>query len=397
MRHTLLITVLVVTSLHATADFWVQKADVGGLTRGDATGFAIGGKCYMGTGYNSGNYLSDWWEYDPVTDSWTQKASHPGTGVVEAVSFTIGSFGYVVSAPISNDVYKYDPAANSWTAVASFPGGSRQAAVGFSINNKGYVCTGMGLGLSYNDMWEYDATSDSWTQKASMPTGGRHYACGFSLGNKAYIGTGLVPGAGLVNDFWQWDPMTNIWTPKANVPGFPRVEASAFSLNGFGYLGMGSGFGIYYSDFYQYNATTNTWAIRATYGGGPTEEATQFSLGPVGYVGTGYDGQSPGVLKNDFWAYLSEDSTTNVNDVPTQLDVKFYPNPCADKLHISIHESSFNFIDLTLLDTKGRTVKSARMMGQTHTLDMADLAIGSYSLKLSLPDGMQVVRTISKL
>jgi hypothetical protein len=199
-----------------------------------------------------------------------------------------------------------------------------------------------------------------------------------------------------VNDFWEWDPMTNIWTPKANVPGFPRVEASAFSLNGFGYLGMGSGFGIYYSDFYQYNATTNTWAIRATYGGGPTEEATQFSLGPVGYVGTGYDGQSPGVLKNDFWAYLSEDSTTNVEATLTELTAKLFPNPCLDELHIELRKLTDKPVGLTLLDSRGRMLHSGQMPGPFHVLDVSELARGHYTLILTISDDQRLTHSFSK-
>ncbi len=397
MRKVLLLAVSLFLQTHVSADYWVQKADVGGVTRGDATGFAIGGKCYMGTGYNSSTYLSDWWEYDPATDVWTQKASHPGSGIVEAASFTIGSFGYVVSAPVSNDVYKYDPVANTWTPVASFPGGSRQAAVGFSINNKGYICTGMGLGLSYNDLWEYDPVLDLWSQKSSMPTGGRHYACGFALGNKAYIGTGLIPGAGLTNDFWEWDQTTDTWTPKGTVPGFARVEATAFSMNGFGYLGMGSSFGLYYSDFHQYNPNTNTWSIKASYGGGPTEEATQFSLGSVGYVGTGYDGQSPGVLKYDFWAYLSEDSTTNVEDIRPDQVAKLFPNPCVHELQLELGEHSFRQVDFVLIDYRGRIMKHGWIAGRSHTLNLSDIATGNYILRFTLPDGKQLNHPVSKI
>ena len=153
-RQTLLI-ILLLSSI-AKADYWVQKANVGGLNRADATGFSLNGKGYIGTGY-SGSYQSDWWEYDPASDTWTQKASYPGGGIVEAASFTIGSFGYVVSSPSSNDVYRYDPTANTWTAVAPFPGGTRQAAVAFSINNKGYVCT------------EWDSVCRTTTYGSMMP------------------------------------------------------------------------------------------------------------------------------------------------------------------------------------------------------------------------------------
>jgi N-acetylneuraminic acid mutarotase len=378
MRRLLLIISFFSICFHAKSDFWVQKANVGGVNRGDATGFSLGGKCYMGTGYNASTYLSDWWEYDPATDSWTQKASHPGTGIVEAAAFTIGSFGYVVSAPLSNDVYKYDPLTNTWTPVASFPGGTRQAAVGFSINNKGYICSGMGLGFSYNDLWEYDPVADAWSQKSSMPTSGRHYACGFALGNKAYVGTGLIPGAGLTNDFWEWDQVTDTWTSKGFVPGFSRVEATAFSMNGFGYLGMGSSFGLYYSDFYQYNPSTNTWAIKASYGGGPTEEATQFSIASTGYVGTGYDGVTPGVLKNDFWAYVAESGTSAIADYPISISLRIFPNPVVDKMEIRLDGEVSHVTDLTLHDMNGKAVLKIPVHTKQLTIDLSEFPCATY-------------------
>lgn len=48
-----------------------------------ATGFSINSKGYIGTGYD-GNSKKDFWEYDPATNSWTQK-----------VHFGEASFGQV--------------------------------------------------------------------------------------------------------------------------------------------------------------------------------------------------------------------------------------------------------------------------------------------------------------
>src|SRR5688572_22271908 len=100
-------------TLVTNADYWLQKANFGGLSRADATGFSLNGKGYIGTGFTS-TYATDWWEYDPATNLWTQKANYPAGGIVEASAFTIGSKGYILPAPSGTDLWQYDPVLNVW-------------------------------------------------------------------------------------------------------------------------------------------------------------------------------------------------------------------------------------------------------------------------------------------
>src|SRR5438874_2713322 len=78
---------------------WTQKANFGGSARFGAVGFSIGIKGYIGTGINGSccpfNVLKDIWEYDPTTDTWTQKADFGGGLRGWAVGFSIGDKGYV--------------------------------------------------------------------------------------------------------------------------------------------------------------------------------------------------------------------------------------------------------------------------------------------------------------
>ena len=43
-----------------------------------AVAFSIGSKAYIGTGQDDSSYYKDFWEYDPATDTWTQKADFGG-------------------------------------------------------------------------------------------------------------------------------------------------------------------------------------------------------------------------------------------------------------------------------------------------------------------------------
>ena len=68
---------------------WTQKADFGGAARSGAVGFSIGNKGYMGTGVSGNTKFNDFWEYDPETNVWTQKANVTFTGRNNATSFTL--------------------------------------------------------------------------------------------------------------------------------------------------------------------------------------------------------------------------------------------------------------------------------------------------------------------
>jgi N-acetylneuraminic acid mutarotase len=109
-----LLMVSVVISLTGSAqNTWIKKAPFGGVARQGATGFSIGKKGYIGTGFDQNQaYRKDFWQYNSENNTWTQKAD--------------------------------------------FGGAERYDATGFSIGKKGYIGTGFGNGAYYQDFWEYD-------------------------------------------------------------------------------------------------------------------------------------------------------------------------------------------------------------------------------------------------
>ena len=56
-----------------------------------------------------------------------------------------------------NDFYQYDPVADSWTQEANYPPGARWLVAGFGIGNIGYFGTGADANgyYSYQEFWEY--------------------------------------------------------------------------------------------------------------------------------------------------------------------------------------------------------------------------------------------------
>lgn len=254
------------------SNMWMPKASFSGGVRDGAFSFAIGDKGYMGGGHTS--YLidnSDFWEYDPVTNIWTQKANFGGGVRQSAVGFSIGSKGYAgtgLTYTAGNgytnfqDFWEYNPATNMWSQKASLGGQSRGSAIGFAVGSKGYIGTGRhfnsnGSGTLLSDFWEYDPSTNTWGQRANFGGGVRAGAVAFSIGLKGYVGTGLGATYAM-SDFWEYDPSTNSWLQRASVSG-PRRYGSGFSVDGKGYIGWGygtvtgqNGQIINYQDLWQY-------------------------------------------------------------------------------------------------------------------------------------------------
>src|SRR5205823_1893159 len=80
-RISFLLAILFATGLNSSQaqGTWIKKAGFGGGGRAYIVGFSIGTKGYMGTGYDGSTSKKDFWEYDPATDAWTQKADFGGT------------------------------------------------------------------------------------------------------------------------------------------------------------------------------------------------------------------------------------------------------------------------------------------------------------------------------
>lgn len=246
-------------------DTWTQKANIGNIARTSAVGFSIGNKGYAGLGSKYPQYNSDFWEYDPKVNIWTKKASYPGTGKVATVGFSIGELGYIgTGSPTfsigdeTKEFWEYNPVNDSWTRKADFGGDVRDRAVGFSIYSKGYIGTGYHndgtKSISYNDFWEYDPVNNSWTQKADFSGSKRNNAIGFSIGSKGYIGLGYLS----LTDFWQYDSESDSWLQIEEFPGEGRLGPTSFSIGNKGYIGMGYSVGdpqattTFYNDFWEY-------------------------------------------------------------------------------------------------------------------------------------------------
>ena len=177
-KNILLVFLFVIVSGGASAlDVWNQKANIPAVARHRTTAFNIGNKGYIGLGhYNSGPngniYLEDFWEYDPSSNSWTQKADFAGGPRYHTVGIGYGNKAYVgtgrhltippVTFQLETDWWEFDPIANTWTLKAPFPGLACRGAVAFIIDEFIFVGTGQVNTGATTQFFAYDIINDQW-------------------------------------------------------------------------------------------------------------------------------------------------------------------------------------------------------------------------------------------
>ena len=208
-----------------TTDTWANKAPFPGPTRYTACAFSVNNKGYVGLGFKP--LMNDFWEYDPATDSWSQKANFPGVIRQAPVNFAIGNYGYVGMGAVGDgmggfyyqsDFYKYDPTSDSWTQLGVFPGDPVANNFTFNVGGNAYVVNGSDYN-SYNysvqgesnNVWKYDAGSDTWTLWGLFPdTGSAGGAMGTGQGGSAgFMGLGALNSVTSFEGtakFWRFGP-----------------------------------------------------------------------------------------------------------------------------------------------------------------------------------------------
>lgn len=252
---------------------WSHVADLPAEAdaRSSATAMVINGIAYVGTGFNGLVRLSDFWAYSPATGNWEKRAPlvspNPAISLArrDAVSFTLKGKGYVATGDDGGalkDVWQYDPLSNQWTEKQSFGGSKRSEAVAFVIGDKAYVATGTNNAEYKSDFWVYDADADNWTKKRDIANLSdedydndydvvRSNAVAFVMNNKGYIATGSK--GGLSAQTWEYDAVADTWLKKRDFEGVARTAAVAFTLGGKGYVLAGRTSSLPLDDMYMFD------------------------------------------------------------------------------------------------------------------------------------------------
>lgn len=203
-----------------SANSWTRVSDFGGSPRRAAVAFSVTGKGYVGGGYD-GNHLKDFWRYDEDADSWVQITSMGGSKRMGASSFVIDDIAYIVGGENNSecvtDFWAFDPSTETWTEKREIRNVSdedydddygtiaRSYGVAFAMYGLGYFTCGENAGSGRTATWEYDPVNDLWTERTSYEAGTRSEAVGFSVGNRGFVLTGKS-GTYQYDDMWEFFP-----------------------------------------------------------------------------------------------------------------------------------------------------------------------------------------------
>ncbi|GAB4143060.1 MAG: hypothetical protein Fur0041_18180 [Bacteroidia bacterium] len=371
MRKYLLFSAIIL-SVSLQAQVWTQRANFGNVGRHRASGFAIGNKGYLGLGHVNGDLVNviykDWWEYDPASNSWTQKADYPTpSGNYGAIAFATSSKGYVGGgATLNGEFFEYNPQTNTWTAIANCPVSPTDQG-SFAVNDKGYVLMGSAL-------YEYDPATNNWTQQTSAPVAFSNWCVAFSIGASGYVKNGT--------SFYEFKPANNQWIQRAPFPGVNTNGAGAFVRNNRGYIVSGyvGSLANVTSQVWEYNPGNNTWTQLGDFLGTSRRFSVGFSINNKGYIGTGTNG----INFNDFWEL---DEYVAVNDLASDdWKMNVFPNPATDYVEfvMSNPNASFNINEgeMQLYDLSGNIVSRNVFNSNRCVIERQSLPAGMYIYRM---------------
>lgn len=380
---------------------WLKKTSLPAFKRDRAFAFSIGNFGYFGTGLDSNNIvLNDFWRYDSVSNTWSQMANFGGVARNYAVGISINGKGYAglglddsdaVSGNAMEDWWQYDPVLNSWTAKATYANGTtfgnyKNAAA--AVNGKGYVVTGRTYyGVPHREVWEYDPINDTWTQKNMFPPiGGRNGATAFGLNGKIYVGCGSDDNY-FYNDFWEYNPSNDSWLQRANFPGTERSGAVSFSLDTCGFIGLGLD-GGYAEDFWKFNPNTNHWSYVNLFDGAGRRCASCFTIGNRAYV---CSGKTSTGNKRDLWQlHFTIQWAADANNLTGENIFTVFPNPAQNEIQITNHKLKSGD-EIKIFNLSGQLVFDENVTSIEHpTFNIQHLANGIYLVQLSSTENSNV-------
>jgi len=146
-------------------DSWTQKTDFPSTRRHHPFYFNIGDDVYVGMGHHQADIFNDLYHYDIDSDTWTQMASLPGEGRVAGTQFTYNGRGYVLSGEgedhqnmDTGEFWQYDPVANSWGEFEPHPGIARWAPGSFVIGDSVFMFGGQTEDIQPDerDLWMFN-------------------------------------------------------------------------------------------------------------------------------------------------------------------------------------------------------------------------------------------------
>lgn len=143
--------------------------------RKNAVSFVINDSAYVVSGTGSGSTSAYYmYVYDRSTDTWREKSQirnatdysydddYTTIARTQAVAFVINNKAYLATGTLPN-TWEYDPVSDRWTEKTAFDGTTRTGAVGFSVKGGGYVATGLNSSSGLDDLRQFDPNAENDT------------------------------------------------------------------------------------------------------------------------------------------------------------------------------------------------------------------------------------------
>ena len=383
--------IVAIAALIATSSFgqntWTQKDSVNGAPRSVSSMVMLNGEAYIIGGLDENGFRRKMYSYLFSQDDWDQELSIGGANGAglnrgSAAAFSIGFSAFVVGGQgqtngFFEDTWEFDLVTQTWTQVADFAGGFRRQAVGFAIDTLGYVGTGYSPTGFKKDMYSYDPGTNTWTQLNDFGGTARKEAVGFTMGGQAYVGTG--DDGVMKNDFWQYEPSTDTWTQKTSCPATARKGAVGWGLFPNAFICAGEDINsLYQNDLWEYNYYLDTWVQRADMPGPGRAGAIAFPLVDQGFVTTGYNG----IFLDDMYAYSP---LLGIDDLIAEANVTVYPNPAVEHCTIA---TDLEGLECSIYSISGKLMNDHLSIMETNegfNVKRTGAASGTYFVRLSDP------------
>ena len=351
----------------------------------DDTGYIVSGNS------NSGE-RDDFYQYDPVNDSWTELTPFPGAPRGFAIGDTWNGkayfgFGYDGTS-LLNDLWEFDPSNMSWTELAPCPCAARTHPAMIAHNGKVFVGLGNTSPENLNDWWEYDITLNTWSQKDDLPSQSRHHPYQFGIND--YVYTGFGHGNDIYNDWFRYDITAETWTQVATLPAEGRVAGTQFSYNGLGYVLSGDGDNhdsMETGEFWAYDPISDNWEEMPPHPEGSRWAPASFIINGEVYI---INGTSFSQYVTEIYKY-NLDSDLSIHEL-TNSTIRIYPNPATDVVNIDVPENLK--YQTNIYDLNGRLISSSK---NKSVIEIQTLPHGIYLIEITdLNSDHKVVEKIIK-
>jgi len=217
-------------------------------------------------GGTAGTVTGELWTYSPSNNTWARKAGGPparsGHSAVwdgqRARMLVFG--GSSAQATPYSDLWAYSPALNNWTQLGNrtAPALSQHTAVWDPAGERMVVFGGAdATGQPQNQTWTYDARSDAWNQNLDGPTPRQMHTAVFADDPEVMLVYGGFGPAGALDDLWSYDSGSDRWTRLMAGGSYRGRHASLWMPDHRGMLMLGG-----WSSFYN---GTDIWSYRMLY------------------------------------------------------------------------------------------------------------------------------------